>query len=87
MLIERTAILFFETQYAGDGPGPDWISDDDDCRGMLEDLGAKKAEPLVTIPVTGRPAARTRASSLQPKGTTANKGKKLKNDVADLPNT
>ncbi len=53
-------ILFFETQLAGDGPGPDFLKTDQDVGQMLERLAAPKGvHPLGTIPVTNRPASRT----------------------------
>jgi SAM-dependent methyltransferase len=58
-VIRRSDVLFFETQYAGDGPGPVWIANDDICAGMLYELGAKEVDAIATIPVTGRPASRT----------------------------
>ncbi len=55
---QRCQVLFFETQYAGDGPGPPWLRDDADMARELQALGLK-AEPVGTFPVTGRPASRT----------------------------
>ena len=49
--------LFFETQLAGDGPGPDYFQMDSDVKVFLERFGTVKA--LATIPVHGRSAART----------------------------
>lgn len=54
----RCQVLFFETQLAGDGPGPPWLKTDGDVLQMLEGMGLK-AEPICNIPVTGRPASRT----------------------------
>ncbi len=56
-IIDQCGILFFETQLAGDGPGPKHLVTDDDVANMLGQWG--DPEPLVTIPVTGRPASRT----------------------------
>ena len=55
---ERCRVLFFETQYAGDGPGPPWLRDDADMARELQALGLNH-EPVGTFPVTGRPASRT----------------------------
>jgi 2-polyprenyl-3-methyl-5-hydroxy-6-metoxy-1,4-benzoquinol methylase len=56
-IVGGCGVLFFETQLAGDGPGPDFLVTDDDVANMLGQFGVP--EPLVTIPVTGRPASRT----------------------------
>ena len=55
---ERCRVLFFETQYAGDGPGPAWLKNDADAKGMMTAMGLR-AEAIGTFPVTGRPASRT----------------------------
>lgn len=56
-IVKSCGILFFETQLAGDGPGPDFLVTDDDVANMLGQFGTP--QPLATIPVTGRPASRT----------------------------
>jgi hypothetical protein len=50
-------VLFFETQLAGDGPGPVALETDQDVERMLSEWG--HVEHLVRIPVTGRPAERS----------------------------
>ena len=57
--IREAGVLFFETQLAGDGPGPEFLKTDDDVYDLLTGLGAQSAIPLGTIPVTNRPASRT----------------------------
>ncbi len=56
-IVSKAGVLFFETQLAGDGPGPDFLVTDDDVANMLGQFGTPQA--LATIPVTGRPANRT----------------------------
>lgn len=56
-IVAQCGTFFFETQLAGDGPGPDFLVTDDDVGNMLGQFGTP--QPLVTIPVTGRPAERT----------------------------
>lgn len=60
-LLERITqdcgILFFETQLKGDGPGPDFLVEDQDVGNMLGAFGVP--QKLETIPVTGREASRT----------------------------
>ncbi len=56
-IVKSCGVLFFETQLAGDGPGPDFLVTDDDVANMLGQFGSP--QPLVTIPVAGRPASRT----------------------------
>ena len=58
-IIQDAGVFFFETQLAGDGPGPDSLKTDRDVALMLMSLGAQSAIPLGTIPVTNRPASRT----------------------------
>ena len=57
MIINNCDVFFFETQLAGDGPGPDHLVTDDDVANMLGTWG--NPQPLITIPVVGRPASRT----------------------------
>lgn len=57
--IREAGVLFFETQLAGDGPGPDFLKYDGDVYDLLTSLGARKVTALGTIPVTNRPASRT----------------------------
>ncbi len=56
-IIEQCGVLYFETQLAGDGPGPTFFKIEADVGYLLGQYGAAKA--LVTIPVTGRDAERT----------------------------
>ena len=58
-VIRDAGIFFFETQLAGDGPGPAFLNSDDDVYDFLMSLGAQKVTALGTIPVTNRPASRT----------------------------
>lgn len=58
-IIQDAGVFFFETQLAGDGPGPDFLETDLDIVDMLNRLGAQKVTALGTIPVTNRPAARS----------------------------
>ncbi len=52
-------VLYFESQYYGDGPGPEMFKCDADVSTFFaEELNAE-ATRLVTIPVTGRDAERT----------------------------
>jgi len=59
VIIERNVVLFFETQLAGDGPGPAALKTDDDVAQLLHSLGASTVNAIATYPVTGRPANRT----------------------------
>lgn len=56
-LVAENGRLYFETQLAGDGPGPAFFVDDGDVLGYLSQFGVP--QPLATIPVTGRDASRT----------------------------
>jgi SAM-dependent methyltransferase len=58
-IIRQASVFFFETQLAGDGPGPNFLQTDEDVAGLLLSVGAKVAKPIATFPVTGRPASRT----------------------------
>lgn len=58
-IIQDAGVFFFETQLAGDGPGPDFLKTDLHVVDMLDGLGAQKVTALGTFPVTGRPAARS----------------------------
>lgn len=58
-IIQRAGVFFFETQLAGDGPGPDFLTRDEDVRDMLTHCGATKVQSIGTFDVTGRPAKRT----------------------------
>ncbi len=56
----KCGVLFFESQLAGDGPGPDFFGIKGDVAQLLSYLpGVGKVEEIVTIPVAGRDAART----------------------------
>jgi hypothetical protein len=57
-ICDRSEVFFFETQLAGDGPGPELLKTKADVAQMFIDMGHTPVE-LVTIPVTGRPAERT----------------------------
>lgn len=52
-------VLFFETQLAGDGPGPQFLRSDRDVALMLAEVTGRVSVPLATIPVIGRDAERT----------------------------
>ncbi len=56
-IINECGVLYFETQLAGDGPGPAFFKTEADVGYLLGQYGEAKA--LVTIPVTGRDAERT----------------------------
>lgn len=58
-IIRDNEVLFFETQLAGDGPGPAALKTDDDVAQLLHSLGASTVNAIATYPVTGRPASRT----------------------------
>lgn len=58
-VIAEAGTLFFETQLKGDGPGPDFLPDDNYTAGMLRDLGAGKVASIGSFPVPGRVATRT----------------------------
>lgn len=55
--IEQSDVLFFETQYAGDGPGVSFLSNDADAMQYLSRFAV--TEKVVSVPVAGRPANRT----------------------------
>jgi len=57
-VIQQSSVMFFETQLAGDGPGTGALQTDDDVAAMLRSVGGEPTA-IVTIPVTGRNAART----------------------------
>jgi hypothetical protein len=50
--------ILFETQYAGDGPGPKQLQNDLDFRHLVKRLGGT-VERLGSVPVHGRLADRT----------------------------
>jgi len=56
-IMQDCGVLFFETQLAGDGPGPDFLKTDEDVEAMLDQYGM--AKHLIKIHVTGRPAFRS----------------------------
>ncbi len=56
-IIADVGCLFFETQLAGDGPGPSWLETDEDVRRLLLQYG--EPELVITLPVGGRDATRT----------------------------
>lgn len=56
-ITKACGVLYFETQLAGDGPGPDFLLTEDDVANMLGQFGVPT--PLATISVAGREAART----------------------------
>ena len=58
-IIAESGVFFFETQLAGDGPGPPFLTRDEDVRDMLAACGATKVKAIGTFNVTGRPAKRT----------------------------
>ncbi len=56
----KCGVLFFESQLADDGPGPDFFGIKSDVAQVLSYLpGVHKVEDIVTIPVAGRDASRT----------------------------
>lgn len=56
----KCGVLFFESQLAGDGPGPDCFGTKSDVAQILSYLpGVGKIEEIITIPVAGRNATRT----------------------------
>ncbi len=56
----KCEVLFFESQLAGDGPGPDFFGIKGDVAQLLSYLpGVGKVEEIITLPVAGRDAART----------------------------
>lgn len=58
--INLSDIFLFETQYAGDGPGPDFITNDNDAVTYVRSVDPDiQMVPVVTLPVGGREAART----------------------------
>ncbi len=57
-VIKDAGVFFFETQLAGDGPGPEFLRTDGDVHDMLIAAGGKEVKPLAIFPVTGRSAAR-----------------------------
>lgn len=56
-IMDQCGTLFFETQFAGDGPGQAYLVTDDDVGNMLGQFGVPN--PIGTFHVTGRPANRT----------------------------
>ena len=58
-LIDHSGVLFFETQLAGDGPGPDFLKTDEDVENELMWLGGNEIDALATFEVSGRPGKRT----------------------------
>ncbi len=58
-IIYNAGVFFFETQLAGDGPGPDFLPREQDVADMLAACGATQVKAIGTFPVTGRPAKRT----------------------------
>ncbi len=58
-IIAEAGVFFFETQLAGDGPGPDFLTRDEDVRDMLANCGATTVQSIGTFDVTGRPTKRT----------------------------
>lgn len=57
-IVGDCGVLFFENQLKGDGPGPEFLADDDATGHYLCGF-ASQVKPLITIPVSGRPASRT----------------------------
>lgn len=58
-VIAGSDVLYFETQLAGDGPGAAFHPTDEAVFEMLVRLGGVAVHPVITVPVTGRPASRT----------------------------
>jgi len=57
-MVQTVNVLYFETQLSGDGPGPEFLRDENDVADLLGVIAAS-VEPLVSIPVAGRDAVRT----------------------------
>jgi len=45
-MARQDAESFIEMQYAGDGPGPSWVKDDQDMYNVLTECGFTHAEPI-----------------------------------------
>lgn len=58
-IVEQSGVFFFETQYSGDGPGPHFLNNDEDVKGLFITLGAGTVEPIASFSVTNRPWERT----------------------------
>ncbi len=58
-IVEQAGVFFFETQYSGDGPGPDFLKGDEDMGHLFNTLGAGTVEPIAVFPVTDKPFDRT----------------------------
>lgn len=57
-LSRRFELIFFETQLAGDGPGPEGFKTDDQVETYLRAFGCD-VEPILTLGIEGRDAKRT----------------------------
>lgn len=57
-IVQEADVFFFETQLAGDGPGPEWLEEDDQIPIMFAAIGGK-CEAIGRFQVTNRPAFRT----------------------------
>ena len=58
-IIMNSGVLFFETQLHGDGPGPEFLTNDEEVEHELMWLGANDIKALATFQVSGRPGMRT----------------------------
>lgn len=55
--VDSSSVFLFETQYAGDGPGPDFLKNDEDAVDYLSKYG--ETTKVITLPVPGRESSRT----------------------------
>ena len=56
-IVEQAGVLFFETQYAGDGPGPEFLKNDEDVRELFGTMtSVKTIQRLANFPVTFNPS-------------------------------
>ena len=58
-IVDQAGVFFFETQYAGDGPGVAAVKDSKDVYKLFTDIGAGTVEPIAAFPVTHKPFERT----------------------------
>lgn len=58
-VISQSDVLYFETQIAGDGPGPEHLKSKLDVAKLLTDAGAEQLTPILDIEIEGRNATRT----------------------------
>lgn len=58
-ICDHSEQALIECQYSGDGPGFDWLKDDDDMRDWLEQAGFETVEPIGKTLVKDRDKYRT----------------------------